>query len=350
MTDDPHNRRAFFRQVVKRYVAPAVDYLDAKSQGGPVILRPPGALPELEFLDRCERCHACVASCPAGAIRPIKTEGAANGSPGIVAETQPCVVCSDLSCMSACPSGALQVIPRQAIDMGLASVNVETCLRSSGDPCRLCVDLCPIGDSAIRVGESGGIEVGASCVGCGVCEQACPTTPKSIAIEPNPLGVDRKHGEPTHRQGTRGIILSPDNQILLMHLEEPDSGTRFWITPGGGLEPGESETVGLLRELTEVVGVFDFRVGAPVWKRSSRFVREGKAYRQQETYYVVAAEKFDPGEGGAMDGKERAAFNGFRWWALAEIRQSDETFAPRHLADLLQLLIDEGPPESPIDA
>ena len=153
MSEERHSRRAFFRQVVKRYVEPAVDYLDSRGETTqtPVVLRPPGAIAEPDFLDRCERCHACVDVCPADAIRPLKLEGPLNGTPGIVAAEQACVVCTDLECMPACPSGALQVIPRDRIDMGLAVVDDEVCVRSKGEWCMSCIDLCPRGERAIKI-------------------------------------------------------------------------------------------------------------------------------------------------------------------------------------------------------
>ena len=91
-----------------------------------------------------------------------------------------CVVCDGLKCMHVCPSGALVPIPLGEINMGTAVWNYETCVRSHGENCTICIDQCPIGTVAIElranmvhVHESG-------CTGCGVCQQQCPTSPKSI--------------------------------------------------------------------------------------------------------------------------------------------------------------------------
>ena len=185
MSEQPHSRRQFFREVVKRYVEPAADYLDSKRQTeSTVVLRPPGAIVEEAFLSTCERCQACVSSCPAGAIRSIEVEGPLQGTPGIVAADQACVVCADLDCMSACPSGALQVVLRDEIDLGRAVVEASICVRSKGEGCSSCIDLCPRGGCAIRIGESDQVEILGGCVGCGVCEQVCPTTPKAVRVDP----------------------------------------------------------------------------------------------------------------------------------------------------------------------
>ncbi len=184
MSDRRHSRRAFFREVVKRYVEPAVDYLDTQSVEGPVVLRPPGAIVETDFLARCERCHACVEVCPADAIRPIAVEGRLKDTPGIVAVEQACVVCTDLGCMHACPSDALQIITRDEIDLGMAVVDHESCVRANDQACRSCIDLCPRGTRAIEVDDDDRVAVLEGCVGCGVCEQICPTSPRAIRIDP----------------------------------------------------------------------------------------------------------------------------------------------------------------------
>lgn len=42
-----------------------------------------------------------------------------------------------------------------------------------------------------------------------------------------------------------------DNQILLIKHREHDSGRTYWIFPGGGIEPGESEEECVRREVKE---------------------------------------------------------------------------------------------------
>lgn len=211
------NRRSFFRGVLHEtfdWIEQAAQTLNrlAKSQlsvdqsspgetaedgadkkpGGPasqhpVFLRPPGALPPIAFADTCSRCGKCVEACPAGCI---KLSDAANGLPYIVARWSPCVVCDELACMNVCPTGALQPLDQvDQINMGQAEVNPERCLRTNdtgaNEDCRICVDQCPVGPLALQVGESGLLEVGDGCTGCGVCEWSCPTEPPSITVRPS---------------------------------------------------------------------------------------------------------------------------------------------------------------------
>jgi MauM/NapG family ferredoxin protein len=183
-------RRAFFREAFTKLLQPVAEYLDAQIGDRLLIekplLRPPGALPEPEFLKTCQRCGKCVESCPANAIRPFQGDNPALvGTPYIDPGRQPCVVCDSLACMQVCPSGALRKLSVAEIKIGLARVNLETCLRTRKIDCRFCVDFCPIGEKAIRLDANGRVEVLPSgCVGCGVCQYQCPTDPKAIIIQP----------------------------------------------------------------------------------------------------------------------------------------------------------------------
>ncbi len=159
------------------------------------ILRPPGAARPPMFAETCTQCGECVTACPARAIK--LDENTADHLPYIIARQSPCVVCNDLSCMKACPTGALKLVEsREQIQMGYAITDMSRCLRGggfaiydeptsiTGEDCQLCVTQCPIGKEAIAVDHHGCIEVRHGCIGCGVCEQVCPTEGPSIWVEP----------------------------------------------------------------------------------------------------------------------------------------------------------------------
>ncbi|MCB9882148.1 MAG: 4Fe-4S dicluster domain-containing protein [Planctomycetes bacterium] len=185
------SRRAFFQSGADQFArflgelvsgnAPPV-----RKAPPPRPLRPPGALDEGEFLRTCQRSMECVKACPANAIQPYRgSDAQKRGTPHIVPSMSPCVVCDDLACMDACPSGALVPLPRDAIQIGFATVDHDRCTRRhDGGVCRTCVDVCPIGTSALMVNPNDLLEVLAGCVGCGVCEFHCPTRPRAIRVLP----------------------------------------------------------------------------------------------------------------------------------------------------------------------
>lgn len=186
---EPADRRRFFRDSLEAVLRPLAQLINSE---GPAPdrawLRPPGALPEAQFLDTCQRCGDCIKACPATAIRSlVDDDPKRRGTPVIMPDLGACVVCSDLACMPACPTGALSTLADpHDIQMGLARVNHALCTRTHGDDCTACVDLCPLGADAIRLDDAGAVSVVEDgCVGCGVCQFNCPTTPRAIVVEPH---------------------------------------------------------------------------------------------------------------------------------------------------------------------
>ena len=152
------------------------------------------------------------------------------------------------------------------------------------------------------------------------------------------------------RRAVRAVFLTPEGLILLMKMEEPCTGHYFWITPGGAIEEGESPEVALGREVEEETGLPDIEAGPVIWTRDHQFRWDGQEYSQREAYYLVETARVNPHMDREPAPDEWSAFRGFRWWSAEEIRTSQERFGPRHLAILLQDLIDNGPPKEAVDA
>jgi ferredoxin-type protein NapG len=190
-----------------------------EGRSAPLILRPPGALPEKEFLASCMKCGMCVEACPydtlklaaPGDDRPI-------GTPYYIPRTTPCWMCNDIPCVAACPSGSLDKDlvsekesgePKLNINlakMGLAVIDRETCIAYAGIQCDACYRACPVIDKAItadyiRVERTGKHAMRAPvvhsehCTGCGKCENACVTKKASIFVLPREIAM----GEPSER-------------------------------------------------------------------------------------------------------------------------------------------------------
>jgi ferredoxin len=148
-------------------------------------LRPPGAIDEMLFADRCQRCGKCVEVCPRQAIFPLDASfGRAAGTPAIIPLQAPCVVCNDLSCMASCPSGALQKLALFDVQMGTAVIEPGRCVTWAGQACAKCVQACCV-PGAIQQDDAGHPVVREGvCIGCGACEFACPTDQPSIFVIP----------------------------------------------------------------------------------------------------------------------------------------------------------------------
>lgn len=155
---------------------------------------------------------------------------------------------------------------------------------------------------------------------------------------------------PEQRTAVRGVIVSGDGAILLMQAEEPASKRRVWFTPGGGVEGDEDHLTCLRRELREETGLTQFDVGPLIWTRRHVFPWGERIIDQEEFYYLVSADRFDPVKIDNPSQVESSSFRGFRWWTVEEISASSELFAPRLLAEHLRRLLNDGPPGVPIDA
>jgi len=144
-------------------------------------------------------------------------------------------------------------------------------------------------------------------------------------------------------------LLTDDNHILLLQVREPATGRKVWLAPGGGVQPRERPAQALVRETLEATGHQVEATGPLIWTRRSVSNHEGRDMNQKESFYLVKVPRFDPVPGYKPDRIERDTFLEFRWWNLVELTQSQEEFSPRRAPHFLKRLVEEGPPEHPLD-
>lgn len=125
--------------------------------------RPPQALPEALFLQRCNGCGACVSVCPMGIINLQDNRAC------VQIEYADCDGC--LRCTEACSTTALH--PSLLVDIGLRPQLAAQCVGRRGEKhCRQCVSACP--QQAISFDDASQPHLqDARCNGCGACKLAC---------------------------------------------------------------------------------------------------------------------------------------------------------------------------------
>ena len=158
-------------------------------------ITPPGSQGHVNISNRCTGCQLCVSVCPNEVLRP---SGNIENFMHPVASYErgycrpECTICSEV-----CPTGAIQRIDKaekSSIQIGHAVWVKDNCIPlTDGVECGNCERHCPTG--AIQMvasvaGNENSLKIPAvdtgRCIGCGACENLCPSRPFSaIYVEGN---------------------------------------------------------------------------------------------------------------------------------------------------------------------
>ena len=249
MTPQEKKRRDFMKQVaglgVLGIAATAGIYFAPNLKADGLLLRPPGAVSEAEYLNLCIKCGQCLQVCPYDSILLEDIDGGASMGMAYIDPTKRgCYLCEAFPCVLACPTGALdhehdnikfvhmgvaivvnenaclaqhgKQIPDSALDKiydhtKILSSSEHTAHRVSmsgsedekeelqkklledlekfrGKECTICADMCPFHpeskDAIGMISKNGGLipEIREACNGCGACVELCPT--QVLKIEP----------------------------------------------------------------------------------------------------------------------------------------------------------------------
>lgn len=155
------------------------------------------------------------------------------------------------------------------------------------------------------------------------------------------------------RGAARVLLVDERGRLLLFRVAIADrrgiDGVRsFWITPGGGIEAGETPEVAAARELWEETGI-RAEVGPCIWTRTYRGTWAGRPLEQRERYYLArtTVEAVERTNWTADEVRDLAEH---RWWTIPEIARAEgQIFVPRGLAHFAAAVIAGAIPETPID-
>ncbi|MBI5187610.1 MAG: 4Fe-4S binding protein [Nitrospirae bacterium] len=212
------SRRRFIISAVSGAIAVPFIRLDMiKRNPNPILIRPPGALSEEEFIKRCVKCGECMKVCITNGLQPTLFEAGLEGLwtpilvPGLGYCEYRCTLCGQV-----CPTGAIKRLSLEEkvkVKIGLAFINKDRCLPyAHGRECIVCEEVCPTPEKAIWFEEAevkeknGGVKKLKQpkvdlelCIGCGICETKCPVIDRP-AIYVTSIGESR----------------SKDNQLFLI--------------------------------------------------------------------------------------------------------------------------------------
>ncbi|MET0590091.1 MAG: NUDIX domain-containing protein [Naasia sp.] len=138
------------------------------------------------------------------------------------------------------------------------------------------------------------------------------------------------------RGTARVLLIDPDDRVLLFlqYGKSHDVPAR-WMTPGGGVDPGESYADAARREVEEETGLI--LAGVPDAFAGYDFEADQRWHEYthgHHEWYAVRVEHFDPSPAGWTD-EEQVDIVSHRWWSIDELAGTEDEVEP---ADLLSLI------------
>ena len=143
-----------------------------------------------------------------------------------------------------------------------------------------------------------------------------------------------------HRETARVILCKPNSEVFLLKTHfDPEVGLPpRWITPGGGIDEGESVIQAALRELAEETGleVSPEALGELIWVTEGRWDwADGQNHHTfVDHFYLLQIQDFALDISGWTAEEHRDVVE-HRWWNLDDLKQSGESVSPPGLVDFL---------------
>ena len=144
----------------------------------------------------------------------------------------------------------------------------------------------------------------------------------------------------TTRTTVRVLLTNPAGETLLFEDSDPGlDDARWWVTPGGGIDPGESELEAAIREVAEETGyrLEESDLIGPIARRHVVHGYSDRVIEQDESFYVARTDDFAV-DVSAHTADERLTFKQFRWWSTEQLRETDDWVWPQELVELLHLV------------
>lgn len=140
------------------------------------------------------------------------------------------------------------------------------------------------------------------------------------------------------RSTVRVLLLDDQDRVLLFQDSDPGIDKTWWILPGGGIDPGESELDAVVREIDEETGLALGRAAVlgPVARRHVVHGYSDQVVDQDDAFYVARVATFEVSTVGFTP-DEQVTIQQHRWWSRADVLAATDEIWPANLTDLWDL-------------
>jgi 8-oxo-dGTP pyrophosphatase MutT (NUDIX family) len=152
------------------------------------------------------------------------------------------------------------------------------------------------------------------------------------------------------RPSARALITDPDDRLLLMRvrdavaLDASDPVTDYWITVGGGVEPGETFETAVVREIFEETGHAIHDPGPCIWRRRKCVTDAAGVTRASDERYFWCPVPTAELTRANLTHSERSYVQEYRWWTIDDPGLRSIRIFPAAFGDAARSVLRHGRP------